>query len=169
MFRFDGLAPHKLPMTTRIFRLRKAAMLGTQSFEQFLDRLGQPLVSRDLRDPSSITARLRYGEEGQQCDSGCLVFIRDIRVIPDRRQRIGFKLQSIQIIGTQVDIMKLECAFDMSSNRLYAVSVDVFLPSASTYVNMQASEVSPEIFLPFDADVLEILTSEHHDATLGYE
>jgi hypothetical protein len=93
-------------------------------------------------------------------------------VITDCTQLGRVGLRTVQIVASQVDIVVLEMAFDMSSCRLRITSQletirarDKRRPNG-TYMDMQSAEVLRELLLLLGTDVLEILLAEDDDTSL---
>lgn len=125
MLRLHRLPSHKLPIAPRVLRLRVTTMLRPQSLQQGLDRPRQPRVRRRLRHPSSITARLRDGEQRQDRDARRLVLVRDVRVVPDRGEFVALAAVAVLVVGAEVDVVQFEVVFDVCSDGLVAALVSM--------------------------------------------
>jgi hypothetical protein len=94
-------------------------------------------------------------------------------VIADGSQLRRVSLRAVQVVASQVDIVVLEMAFDMSSCRLEMTSQlrttirarDKSRPNG-TYMNMQSAKVLRELLLLLGTYVLEILIAEDDDTSL---
>jgi hypothetical protein len=81
MITLNRLPSYMLPIPPRILRLREPTVLRTQTLNELLDRVRQPLVRSDLRDPASVAACRRDTQQSEEGDSRRLVLVRDIRVV----------------------------------------------------------------------------------------
>ena len=118
MLRFHRLPAYKLPIPPRALGLPEPVMLCPQPLQQLLDRLRQPLVSSDLRNPCRISARGGNFQQREHGDRGWLVLVRDIGVVARGRQLRRAQLCAVQVVGAEIDIVEFNVIFHVSTDGL---------------------------------------------------
>jgi hypothetical protein len=116
MLTLDGFPSHKLPIPPCALGLWKPGMLSSQPLQQFLDWFAQPLVSSSLADPRRIASRFWHVQQRQDSDARCLVLVGYIAVISCSCEFGGPSLSAVLIVGTEIDVMELDCVLYVSTN-----------------------------------------------------
>jgi hypothetical protein len=73
-------------------------MLGPQPLKQFLNRLRQPIICCDLRNPSGVTAGRRHLEESKNGDARRLMLVRDVGVVAGGGELVGFGAGAVLVV-----------------------------------------------------------------------
>ena len=91
-------------------------------------------------------------------------------MVADCAQLGRVELSTVKVVAAQVDVVVLEMAFDVSSCGLHASQLRIVQAGVyGAYMNVQTTKVLRELFLSLGTYVLEVLTAEHDDSTLGDE
>jgi hypothetical protein len=114
----DWLPPHMLPVSLRILGLWISTMLRPQPLKQSLDWLRKPLISRNLRGPSCVSARGWDLQKSEDCDSRGLVLVRDVGVVACCCKACGAALGTVEVVGAEVDVVEFDVVLDVGSYRL---------------------------------------------------
>jgi hypothetical protein len=101
-------------------------MLSSKPFDQLFDWVAKTLVCDNLRGPAGVTASRWHFQQSQNGDTWWLVLVADVAVVASSAEPTRACLCTIQVVGTKVDVVKLNVVLDVRSNGLTAVSISGF-------------------------------------------
>lgn len=161
VLRLHRLSANKLSITAGVLCLVETAVFSTQALKQSLDWLRQASICCGLRCPCGIATGWRNGQEGKNGNSGWLMFVRNIGMVPGSCQSFPSLSCPIFVVWTKVDVVILEVALDMSSNGLRSRSVFALShPHEATNMNVQRAEISRKLCLLLWSNILKVLPTE---------
>jgi hypothetical protein len=90
-------------------------------------------------------------------------------MVPGTCQSTGTALRKVQIVCAEIDGHELDIVLDVGCGGLSRVSIGSTATTRITYMHMQPSEVFAKVELLLGPDILEVLVTEDHNATLCYK
>lgn len=167
VLRLHWLSADKLSIAASVLCLVETAVFSTQALKKSLDWLRQASICCGLRCPCGIATGWRNGQEGENGNSGWLMFVRNIGMVPGSCQSFPSLSCPILVVWTKVDVVILEVALDMSSNGLRSRSVFALShPYEATNMNVQWSEISRKLCLLLWSNILKVLSTEDDHSPL---
>jgi hypothetical protein len=85
------------------------------------------------------------------------MLVADIRVISGSGKLSVSRLSAVQVVRTEINVVKFKIVFHSSTDRLIEYSVDNSLDTISyyTHVNMETAEIGAECLLLLNADCID--------------